>query len=890
MKQNLTFNKWIDYYYKLENQILTERHIIDALFSLFEIFPSSIEDNSLILIQFKIKFLDNNYRSISYLQSVTINDLNELKDIFIEFWNLRDEDYISLNPSHIIFTYKIINNDLLTETKLNRSRSVKTVPSFNFKGYNLPKTMDYSKWGLIISETTSFCIVKKQNSKLYYHINIYENYLSVDLNFKDKTIFKFTDTLIEKGKLDSFSRKFNNQEYIFIDGKLTIKKIIKHTKYLNKLIPDRFINDKFLTMDLETRTINGNTSPYCVSIYDGSKATTFYLLDYKTSDEMLISSIKFLMKPKYHNYKIYLHNFSFFDAIFLMRPLSELTNILIKPVIRDGRIIDLKFPFSINNKNFNIFFRDSFLLLPDSLKKLAKNFNVDNKDLFPYLFVNNPNIPLDYKGSIPSFDSFIGISLQEYEIYKDNYINRNWELRSETIKYCEQDCITLHQIISKFQNKIFILFRINILKYPTLASLAFAIYRTKFIPNSTKIPLLDGDLFTQIKKGYTGGSVDVYKPSPEKDEIIYRYDVNSLYPFVMKNYLMPIGEPIYFEGDLSLIGIGSGYELEKQPFGFFEVEITAPDNLNIPLLQTRLKTNNGTRTVAPLGTWTGTYFSEEIFNAMKYGYKFKILRGYLFDKDNIFSDYVDFLYELKLNSSKSSPDYIISKLLLNTLYGRFGMDPKIENHMILSNIDSLKVHNQKIITNVIDLHNGKELISFFDDKDWNEETKKKTLNISIAISAAVTAYARIHMSQFKSVNNDYNLYYSDTDSIDINKPLPDKFIGEELGKIKLEHIFNDAVFLAPKVYGGVTNTYEYVKVKGLKNPVQFNQLKPLLIKDSKLEVKHEKWYRSISKANISIKQEIYTLMVNNNKRKLIYDNNNKFIDTSPILLKSGIIE
>lgn len=41
----------------------------------------------------------------------------------------------------------------------------------------------------------------------------------------------------------------------------------------------------------------------------------------------------------------------------------------------------------------------------------------------------------------------------------------------------------------------------------------------------------------------------------------------------------------------------------------------------------------------------------------------------------------------------------------------------IENHMILSSIESLKVHNKKIITNVIDLQNGKELISFFDNKD-----------------------------------------------------------------------------------------------------------------------------------------------------------------------------
>jgi hypothetical protein len=53
-----------------------------------------------------------------------------------------------------------------------------------------------------------------------------------------------------------------------------------------------------------------------------------------------------------------------------------------------------------------------------------------------------------------------------------------------------------------------------------------------------------------------------------------------------------------------------------------------------------LKTQNGgTRTVAPTGNWTGVYFSEEIYNAMKYGYKFKIIRGYTFKQDYIFSEY-----------------------------------------------------------------------------------------------------------------------------------------------------------------------------------------------------------------------------------------------------------
>jgi hypothetical protein len=124
------------------------------------------------------------------------------------------------------------------------------------------------------------------------------------------------------------------------------------------------------------------------------------------------------------------------------------------------------------------------------------------------------------------------------------------------------------------------------------------------------------------------------------------------------------------------------------------------------------------------------------------------------------------------------------------------------------------------------------------------------------------------MSKFKTRDN-FTLFYSDTDSIDIDETLDPIHIGSELGKIKLEHIFDDAVFISPKVYGGITSSYKYVKVKGLKNPISFSQLKPILIKDTNLEIKQDKWYRNISSGNIKIILEIYTLKINNQKRKLI---------------------
>jgi hypothetical protein len=67
---------------------------------------------------------------------------------------------------------------------------------------------------------------------------------------------------------------------------------------------------------------------------------------------------------------------------------------------------------------------------------------------------------------------------------------------------------------------------------------------------------------------------------------------------------MPIGLPIYFEGNILNKDLGLEYE-NNLPFGVFEVDITCPDKIKTPrsaLLQKRIKVDGGYRTIAPIGT------------------------------------------------------------------------------------------------------------------------------------------------------------------------------------------------------------------------------------------------------------------------------------------------
>src|SRR6202789_1889380 len=176
----------------------------------------------------------------------------------------------------------------------------------------------------------------------------------------------------------------------------------------------------------------------------------------------------------------------------------------------------------------------------------------------------------------------------------------------------------------------------------------------------------------------------------------------------------------------------------------------------------------------------------------------------------------------------------IAKILLNSLYGRFGMDDNFIEVNVIHKDYYLDFQN-KFLNNILDCQDlgDYKMVSYRNNEV--EISEDSTHNVSIVIASAITAYARVHMSIFKN-NPRINLYYSDTDSIYIDKPLPPEFISSTiLGKLKLENVCSDAIFLAPKVYclNTIDNDLIY-KVKGLKHEVELTMkdFAQLLYKDA----------------------------------------------------------
>lgn len=66
------------------------------------------------------------------------------------------------------------------------------------------------------------------------------------------------------------------------------------------------------------------------------------------------------------------------------------------------------------------------------------------------------------------------------------------------------------------------------------------IYLSYYDPENWPIYIPNTNEDTFIRKGYYGGHADVYRS--RGNNILY-YDVNSLYPFIMKSFSMPAGIP-----------------------------------------------------------------------------------------------------------------------------------------------------------------------------------------------------------------------------------------------------------------------------------------------------------------------------------------------------------
>jgi hypothetical protein len=802
-------NIWNELTLNFGNKVFTTSLFKSKFNQFWKSIQSEFNNNNHLFILLKIKYVNNDFVSIGKVQRLNLGDKNWYLDFIIENMKFKSEYYNETQIESLIFSYGFKKGKIANKDSNNLQINYVTINEIT-----VPISLNHMDYGrltesMVIENGQLFILQNNKGETVMF--SKFNGYNEIKILKNGITVLKFKDEIISE---NGFIRIIDNKKHYFEDNKQVLFTKEMKSKFISKIAKTKNLNNNFLTLDIETYVNKDKIlTPYCISIYDGKTVNNFYLTYYKNVDELVLAALKSIMIRKYNGYNVYMHNMAKFDIIFLLKYLVDLG--VVDATIHNQRILNINFNFGKDNQ-YQIQFRDSYLLLLHSLDKLCKAFNVENPKIkFPIFFVNESN--LDYVGEVPDIKYFKNINIKDYENYKSKF-NNNWNLKEEAIKYCNLDCISLHQVIFKFTEMIYDLFKRNVHHYPTLPSLAFKIFRGNFMEKEN-IPQLSGKIANDIRQGYTGGSCDVYIPQSKLGIKLKCYDVNSLYPFVMWNFVLPTGIPTYFYGDI--------LKINPEAFGFFYCKITAPDNIHHPILQTHVKTSNGIRTISPIGTWVSMLFSEEMRNAIKFGYKIEVLWGYTFKTAYVFKEYVDFLYNLRNQYPSSHPLNFIAKILLNSLYGRFGMDDNFANISIIPK-DYYADFENKYFDNII---KKTEIDDFFlvEYQSTKIESENSIHNTNIAIAAAITAYSRIYMTQFKN-NPDIILYYSDTDSIYIDensKIDPNLIDPKTLGKLKLENICDKAIFLAPKLYCLLTESGLFIhKVKGLnqETEIEFKDL------------------------------------------------------------------
>lgn len=290
-----------------------------------------------------------------------------------------------------------------------------------------------------------------------------------------------------------------------------------------------------------------------------------------------------------------------------------------------------------------------------------------------------------------------------------------------------------------------------------------------------------------IFEGYYGGRTEVFSRGVVRGANYY--DVNSLYPHVMRRQLpKPQSVRVIDEPCIAYI---KDYE------GVSRVTVVCPD-MKYPLLPYRL---DG-KLLFPTGEFTGTYNHIELRKALELGYEILLVEKQIIYTETFtpFKEYIEDLYAKRLQYKRmGSPMEQVTKLLMNSLYGKFAQ--KRREDFEIKNPEHFTDEEEKAFY-------AGEFEEGYDFKNGilmrGEEKEFKGKHSFPILSSYITSHARLVMYEYIT---SYDAIYTDTDSIITRHAIP---TGDALGDMKLEEHVEEGYFIRPKFY--MIN--EQPKVKG----------------------------------------------------------------------------
>lgn len=326
----------------------------------------------------------------------------------------------------------------------------------------------------------------------------------------------------------------------------------------------------------------------------------------------------------------------------------------------------------------------------------------------------------------------------------------------------------------------------------TAGSLALNILKYRFYKSYTdEIYIHSDEAITKIEReAYKGGITDCFKIGRYKQKL-YKLDINSMYPYIMKEKLLPVKKIDVLHG----INLETLKKVMKTKYVIAKMKISLPTEYSYILHSITL--NNSSKSVFLHGEFEATLCSPEIEFVMKYGKIKEISDVIVYDMGDVFNSFIDFFYNKRLQYKKEKNHAfdLFTKIIMNSCYGKFGQksteyvkqEKPIETNTIFkANINGINV-----------LQVGHVVYHLIKSDDSVYET-------FVPISAFITSFARMYLVEMILKAGRKNVFYVDTDCLIVNEKghlnLKKYIHNSKLGCLKLEDVSNDSVFYRPKFY------------------------------------------------------------------------------------------
>ena len=230
-------------------------------------------------------------------------------------------------------------------------------------------------------------------------------------------------------------------------------------KLNGKIIPDQ-LTCQYLPTDYPKKIVQEKISSFYKGrgsekygppdkLHDENNENYPYLIPHKEEfkGNCVYEMLRFFLRGYFQNTTFVAHGASRFDSLPILSMLLRFPEIKIKTIQCGNSVIHIEVV------DLNIRFVDSCKFMPDSLAKLAHQFDLEElKTFFPYHFNTKENF--GYCGTIPSYEDFwVDITdskekKEEKKIFFDRKASENqpWQLENELYDYCMRDIECLVQI------------------------------------------------------------------------------------------------------------------------------------------------------------------------------------------------------------------------------------------------------------------------------------------------------------------------------------------------------------------------------------------------------------------------------------------------------------